>query len=201
MTIRLHQLGVRSAACLLSFAVVSTAACRKQQSPAPAPAAATPVADNSADRDSLARAEAARRDSLAREERLRAELERRLSEARTTLMQQVYFDYDRADLTPETRLALDAKLAVLRTSVDVRLRISGHADERGSDEYNLALGQNRAVSAKRYLVDHGIDPARLDVMSLGEERPICTIAEESCWSRNRRAEFEITAGGDRIVTQ
>lgn len=70
--------------------------------------------------------------------------------------------------------------------------ISGHADERGSDEYNLALGQRRAVAAKRYLVDHGIDATRLGVVSYGEEHPVCTASAEACWSKNRRAEFEIT---------
>jgi peptidoglycan-associated lipoprotein len=143
---------------------------------------------------------AARRDSVEREERLREERERRMAVARDALQQPVFFDYDRADLTAETRLVLDAKLPLLSASVEVRLRISGHADERGSDEYNLALGQRRAASAKRYLVDHGIDAGRVDIVSFGEERPMCTDATESCWSRNRRAEFEITAGADRIVT-
>jgi peptidoglycan-associated lipoprotein len=113
----------------------------------------------------------------------------------------VLFDYDRAQVTPESKRALDAKLQILTANAEVRLRIAGHADERGSDEYNLALGQSRAVAVKQYLVDHGVDPGRLDVTSFGEEQPACMTAAESCWSRNRRAEFEITAGGGRLVTQ
>ena len=184
---------------LLSLTTLATAACRKQQ---PQPVSPQPIVQpdgNPANSDSLERAEAARRDSLAREERARAERERRLNEARATLMQAVYFGYDRSDLTPEAKRALDAKLTLLTASVEVRLRISGHADERGSDEYNLALGQSRAAAAKLYLVDHGIDPGRVDILSLGEERPVCTSAEESCWSQNRRAEFDIAAGADRII--
>jgi peptidoglycan-associated lipoprotein len=183
---------------LLSAAAAS--ACRKQApepaaAPAPQPVASVPAADSVDPRD------AARRDSIAREERLRAEREQRLTAARNTLMQPVYFDYDRAELSGDARSVLDAKVQLLTRSQEVRLRITGHADERGSDEYNLALGQRRAAAVKRYLVDHGIAAARLDILSLGEERPICTEAFESCWSRNRRGEFEIVAGDDRIVTQ
>lgn len=200
MNNRLSSSKLSYCVAVLALAGISTIGCRKQvEAPAPAPAA-QPVTDTP-NRDSLERAEAARRDSLAREERLRAEREQRMREARTTLMQAVYFGYDRADLTPEARRALDAKLTLLAASEELRLRISGHADDRGSDEYNIALGQRRAVAAKRYLTDHGIDPMRLDVVSMGEERPVCTLADESCWRQNRRAEFEITAGGDRIVTQ
>jgi peptidoglycan-associated lipoprotein len=193
------QRHVTCCAFRLSIALVLMAACRREPAvPPPIPEAAQP--DTGADRDSLERAMAARRDSVEREERLREERERRMAVARDALQQPVFFDYDRADLTAETRLVLDAKLPLLSASVEVRLRISGHADERGSDEYNLALGQRRAASAKRYLVDHGIDAGRVDIVSFGEERPMCTDATESCWSRNRRAEFEITAGADRIVT-
>ena len=74
------------------------------------------------------------------------------------------------------------------------MRATGHADERGSDEYNLALGQRRAAAAKRYLTQNGIDAARLEVDSLGEERPVCFSSDEDCRARNRRVDFEIIAG-------
>jgi peptidoglycan-associated lipoprotein len=147
----------------------------------------------------MARAEGARRDSLAREERLRAEREQRIQAARATLLEPIYFDYDRADLSDESKSGLQAKLPILTNSPDVKLRITGHADERGSDEYNLALGQSRAATALRYLVDHGIDRSRLDLTSYGEERPVCTEPNEGRWSRNRRAGFELIAGAERIV--
>jgi peptidoglycan-associated lipoprotein len=172
-------------------ATLALSGCRRRVPDQPVPVVQLPEsvgpAPDSVDRD------AARRDSIAREERLRAERER-MAAARATLQEPVYFDYDRADLSAEAKRALDAKRTLLAASADVMLRIAGHADERGSDEYNVALGQRRAVAAKRYLVDHGIDPGRLDVVSFGEERPVCTVSAESCWRRNRRAEFEITAG-------
>ena len=69
----------------------------------------------------------------------------------------------------------------------------------GSDEYNLALGMQRAVQTRRYLTERGIDSTRITIASNGEERPVCAEHEESCWNRNRRAEFTIVAGGDRIT--
>jgi peptidoglycan-associated lipoprotein len=114
-------------------------------------------------------------------------------------MAPVYFNYDRAEITPETRQALDAKLPLLTANADLRLRLSGHADERGSDEYNIALGQRRAAAVWHYLIGHGIAEARLEIVSFGEERPICQVAAESCWWQNRRVEFDITAGADRIT--
>lgn len=189
---------LRSTSWLLLLTAFFVVGCRKHQ-PDPMPAPAVQPAPDPAPNDSAARAEAARRDSLAREERMRAERAQRLEAARATLVRAIYFDYDRSTLSDESRRALEAKLSVLTNSPEVRLRITGHADERGSDEYNLALGQSRAAAALRYLVDHGIDRSRLDLTSYGEERPVCTDANEACWSRNRRAEFEIIAGAERIV--
>jgi peptidoglycan-associated lipoprotein len=104
----------------------------------------------------------------------------------------VHFDYDRADLSTEAKSALDAKIGLLRADPTLRIRIDGHTDERGSDEYNLALGMRRAAAARGYLVDRGIDAMRIAVASLGEEHPVCQEADESCWSRNRRDEFVMT---------
>ena len=118
---------------------------------------------------------------------------------RMTLEERIHFDLDRADLSPEARTALAAKAEILRTASGVSLRIDGHADERGSDEYNLVLGNKRAVAAKQYLVSKGIDASRIDVTSLGEERPVDPASNESAWAQNRRDEFEIISGGDRLV--
>jgi peptidoglycan-associated lipoprotein len=114
--------------------------------------------------------------------------------ATAALTATVYFDYDRSDITDDARVKLDAKVPVLTQNTGVRIRISGHTDSRGSDEYNLALGQRRAAAAKRYLTDRGIDGSRIEIVSFGEERPTCTDESEGCWSRNRRDEFEITGG-------
>jgi peptidoglycan-associated lipoprotein len=114
---------------------------------------------------------------------------------RETLEQPVYFDYDKSELRGDARSALDAKLPALRANPSVRIRIEGHTDERGSDAYNMALGQQRAARARAYLVANGIDAERIDIVSFGEERPVCTGHEETCWTRNRRDQFVVIVGG------
>ncbi|NUQ13416.1 MAG: OmpA family protein, partial [Gemmatimonadaceae bacterium] len=122
-----------------------------------------------------------------------------VARAVATLKATIYFDYDASDIRGDARVALDAKLPILRANTSVQIRISGHADERGSDQYNDALGQRRAAAAKRYLTDNGIDGARISIVSFGEQRPAVTGSDENAWSRNRRAEFEITAGESSIA--
>jgi len=118
--------------------------------------------------------------------------------ARTTLLTMVHFDYDQSDLRPDDRAILDAKVPILQANSGVTIRVAGHTDERGSDEYNLALGQRRAAAVKAYLVQHGIAESRIETVSYGEERPIAQGSDESAFSQNRRAEFEITAGGQTL---
>ena len=108
---------------------------------------------------------------------------------RHVLEQFVFFDFDRAEIRSDARPIMDAKAAILRDEPSLRLRIDGHADERGSDEYNLALGMRRASSAKRYLVAHGADEVQIEVHSFGEERPLDPRHTKAAWDRNRRAEF------------
>jgi peptidoglycan-associated lipoprotein len=118
----------------------------------------------------------------------------------TRITAPIYFDFDKSTIRPDAAATLDAKLPWLQANPGMRIRIEGNADERGSDEYNLALGQRRAASAKRYLVDHGIAADRFDLVSYGEERPVCTEHNEACWQQNRRDDFRIvTVGSDRIV--
>ncbi len=117
-----------------------------------------------------------------------------LAAARSTVLAAVHFDFDQADLRAEDKVLLDAKVPILQASSAVTIRISGHTDERGSDEYNLALGQRRAAAVKAYLVQHGVSDSRIETVSYGEERPTAQGADEGAWSQNRRAEFEITAG-------
>ena len=111
----------------------------------------------------------------------------------------IHFDYDQDLIKPEDRPILDRKAEIMKANTGVRIRISGHADSRGSDEYNLVLGNKRALSARQYLIGRGIDGGRIDVTSFGEERPVDPAENEAAWTRNRRAEFEIIAGGDRLV--
>jgi peptidoglycan-associated lipoprotein len=122
-----------------------------------------------------------------------------VNRAREALLAKVYFEFDRSELGAEQRATLDAKIPVLKANPNVRIRVEGNADERGSDEYNLALGNRRAEVSRKYLIDHGIDGARIDISSAGEERPVCQEHAESCWKQNRRDEFVIVVGGDRLV--
>ena len=182
---------------LAGLALTGAAACRRSRpaAPAPTPAAAPDTAGERMRREAAERAATERR--RLEEERLRAEreaAERARATARTTLEAAIYFGFDRSELEAEARTTLEAKLPVLLANAGIRIRIAGHTDERGSDEYNLALGQRRAAAAKRFFTQRGIDPARIEIVSFGEERPVCTESAESCWSRNRRDEFTITVG-------
>jgi peptidoglycan-associated lipoprotein len=113
---------------------------------------------------------------------------------RATLEQRIGFAFDQSELSPEGRANLAAKADVLRQSQDITLRIEGHADERGSDEYNLTLSNRRAAAAKRFLVQQGVAPSRLETAGYGEERPMDRRQNESAWALNRRAEFRVTGG-------
>jgi peptidoglycan-associated lipoprotein len=190
----------------LSVALLS--ACHKNPPPTPAP---TPTATRGPDADSARRAEEdrlrreaadraarARADSIARAEAAARDAASAAAALRSTLTATVHFDYDQSDLRPEDKAILDAKIPILQANTGVTIRISGHTDERGSDEYNLALGQRRAAAAKAYLVQHGIADARIETISYGEERPVAQGSDESAYAQNRRAEFEITAGGNNL---
>jgi peptidoglycan-associated lipoprotein len=192
---KLTNLGVRAG---VSWRVRLHEPPRARPAPAPpAPEPARPVVDSAAIRDSLDRLalERARADSIAAAEELRRVAE----EARNTLRATISFGFDQAVLSAEARARLDAKLVILRANPRMRIRIVGHADDRGSDEYNLALGQRRAAAAKRYLVQRGIEERRFETVSRGEEEPVCRERTQSCWSRNRRDEFLILIGEDTIV--
>jgi peptidoglycan-associated lipoprotein len=106
----------------------------------------------------------------------------------------VFFDYDAASIRTDSRDLLDAKVPVLRDHSGFTITIEGHADERGSTEYNLALGMRRAVSVMEYLVGFGLSPQRFQTFSYGEERPLMQGQGENVWSRNRRAEFRVSGG-------
>ncbi|HEX6900580.1 MAG TPA: OmpA family protein [Thermoanaerobaculia bacterium] len=108
------------------------------------------------------------------------------------LLVDVYFDYDRADLSSESRDQLARNARFLNEDGRFSLILEGHCDERGTVEYNLALGERRAQSAKSYLVSLGVAPSRLTTISYGEERQVCEETEESCWRLNRRAHPVVT---------
>lgn len=188
---------MRAPSLLMLFAAAAfAAACGgspppEEPAPEPAPVAEplpepAPV-DDSAERERLER------------ERMAREASERARAVAADLAAMINFDYDQAAVRPADQATLDRKAAILNANSNVRLRISGHADERGSDEYNLALGNRRAASAKRYLENKGVDGSRLEVISYGEERPLNPGSDEIAYAQNRRAEFEITAGGSNLT--
>lgn len=116
----------------------------------------------------------------------------KLEEARKVLTSEtVYFDYDKSVLTDSARSILAEKASYLVRNTDILVTIEGHCDERGSNEYNLALGERRAASVKQYLVDFGVPSQNIDTITYGEERPVCSQSNESCWRLNRRAAFVV----------
>jgi peptidoglycan-associated lipoprotein len=192
----------------LGAAVIVGASCGGN----PPPQNPTPNADSAAaaerarqEAEAAAQAEADRqaREEAARVARQReadslAALGRSAEEVRNMLGTTIHFDLDRSNIRPDDMATLDQKVAILQANSDLRIRIGGHCDERGSDEYNLALGNRRAQSAKQYLVSHGIDASRIETQSWGEERPAVDGHDESAWSQNRRDEFEVVSGGDNL---
>lgn len=112
-------------------------------------------------------------------------------DAITVLRERVHFEFDRSRITDEAATVLQRKAEVLREHPDLRITIEGHCDERGSLEYNMALGQRRAQSVQNYLTGLGVSDEMFSTVSYGEERPIAQGANEEAWAQNRRAEFEI----------
>ncbi len=146
----------------------------------------------SGSQDGLSADEIARQRALeeerAREEALRQAL---AAEREKFEMEDIYFDFDSSELVPDARMLLKEKADFLNRNNAVTVTIEGHCDERGTTEYNLALGERRAMSAKRYLQDLGISESRLNTISYGEERPAVQGNDESAWSKNRRGHFVI----------
>ena len=104
-------------------------------------------------------------------------------------LQDIYFDFDKYDIRPADTRTLDANAAWLKSNPNHLVLIEGHADERGTNEYNLALGERRAKSTMNYLVSQGVQANRITIISYGEERPTCTEKTEGCWAKNRRSHF------------
>lgn len=185
---------------LLAPAMALAVACAGNE-PAPPPAPTGPTAEELEQRrlDSIARAEAAA-EAAERAERERMEREAaRFAEARRqTLLAVVYFDYDESAIRSEELDKLRDKAEILRSNPDVELRMEGHADERGTSEYNIALGNERAEAVIQALSGFGLAADRFSSVSYGEERPAAQGSTESAWARNRRVEFVLTAGGDEL---
>ena len=106
-------------------------------------------------------------------------------------VQDIFFDYDSADIRPDAQSTLSRDAAFFNSHPDVKVVIGGYCDERGSNEYNLQLGQTRAEAARNALINAGVSASRLRVISYGKEKPFCTESTENCWQQNRRGGFTI----------
>ena len=164
---------------LLGLTLVA-AGCRKQPPPAAVatPPAAPPAAPTAAP---VAQAPAPTNNNAQLEQQVRG-----------TLEQIVFFDYDDSSIRDDSKRLLDAKIPLLRQYTGFTMVIEGHADERGSTEYNLALGTRRAAAVMDYMTGFGLGGNRFRTFSYGEERPLVQGSDESAWSRNRRAEFRVS---------
>jgi peptidoglycan-associated lipoprotein len=182
----------------VALALLVLGACRKRPDVVP-----TPADDPTAGFDY----DAARADSIRLAEQHRLDMERterdrlmrETARAREILTEIVFFDYDSYEIGYEGEQTLQAKIPLLRANPGLRLRVEGHADQRGSTEYNLALGQRRAEAVRDYLAAYGVDASRVGTSSYGKERPLVDGEGEAAWSRNRRAEFAVTAGEITVV--
>jgi peptidoglycan-associated lipoprotein len=168
-----HRVAPAAAAAPAARPTATAPAVPRAPGPPPAPAAARAPAPLSED-------ELFRRKSL---DKLNAE--RPLAD--------VFFDYDQNVLREDGRAALQRDASWLARWPSTRILVEGHCDERGTAEYNLALGERRAAAVRDYLVSLGVKPERIEVRSLGKEAPFCRESGESCWSQNRRGHFVITA--------
>lgn len=184
--------------CAEKKAVVKDEAIQEQKVAAAqeaAPAAVTAddeaarKAKEAADREAALKEQAAK-DEAARREAARAAWAKKNAEALVELsLQNIYFDYDRSAIRPDAREILKANAEIFTKNSSAKIVVEGHCDERGTAEYNMALGERRAQEAKQYLVNLGIDASRIETISYGKERPLDNRSTEEAWAQNRRAQF------------
>ncbi|HUO53055.1 MAG TPA: OmpA family protein [Gemmatimonadaceae bacterium] len=186
---------LRPIALLCAAALAAGCAHHTPPQVAAAPAPAHPK-HTTAWEDSVVLAQMAR-DAKAHEAQMAAEA-KALADAQQQLARLTYFDFDRAALPDSDKARLDAKLPILQQHPGLHILIAGNCDDRGSDEYNLALGQARAAAAKRYLVDHGIAADRIEIVTYGKERPIAVGDDAASRAQDRNDEFFVLAGADEL---
>lgn len=201
---------LQSLALATLVTALAVAACGKKPDTTPTPVATGPDSAELAKRraDSIAAAQA---DSLAKARAMADSIARAAAadsaaaaaragdEVRSMLATMIHFEFNKAEIQAGDQAVLDQKIAILQKNPGLRVQVAGNCDERGSQEYNLALGNRRANAAKQYLVTHGIDAGRIETVSNGEERPLDPGHTEDAWAKNRRDEFSILAGGDALV--
>ena len=183
-------------ALMLAMLLVLSVSCAKKKVTMEAQPMEEGMTAEQAQAQQEAEAEAARREaemakkSAAEQQREEAAMMAEEARKRAFEEEEIHFDFDKYVLTPKAMMILDEKASYLREHPEMRVLIEGHCDERGTNEYNLALGDRRANSAKNYLVKSGVMESRITTISYGEEQPLCTEHTESCWWRNRRDHFQ-----------
>ena len=176
-------LGIKMAVILVSLVLTLTVSCQKQS-------VAVDDGLNSATQEGGYQASSTDRSNM-EEENLYSTSAVRKDDSDVVLQEDIYFEFDKAILTTEAREMLTKNGKWLRINPDVVITIEGHCDERGTNEYNLALGDRRAENVRTFLVDLGISRSRMSTVSYGEERPADRGKGEAAWARNRRAHFLI----------
>lgn len=171
-------MAVLVSACAKRVSVSEEEVAKAPETVAPAPKPVETVAPKPIVEEAMPTTEALKEEALA------------MAEGRTSAgLAPIYFDFDMYNIRSDQPSRLDQNAKWLKKNPTARIRIEGNCDERGSNEYNLALGERRANSAKDYLTNMGIAPERIETLSYGEERPLCPEHDEECWSKNRRADF------------
>jgi peptidoglycan-associated lipoprotein len=181
-------------ALMLAMLLVLSVSCAKKKVTMEAEPTQEMTAEQMEAQQAAQEAAAAREAKLAQKgEAQREEAATMAEEARMRAFveENIHFDFDKYDLKPKAMMILDEKATYLREHPEVRVLVEGHCDDRGTNEYNLALGDRRANSAKNYLVRSGVAESRITTISYGEEQPLCMEQTESCWWRNRRDQFQI----------
>jgi peptidoglycan-associated lipoprotein len=172
-----------SLSLVLVVSVVALYGCPKKAevsaAPEEQPAAVEKAPEASAEAQKAAEAAAA---AKAAEEEKAKEAAAKTEEG----LQPIYFDFDKSFIRDDARPVMKANAAYLKAHPEMKVKIEGNCDERGTIEYNQALGQRRAQSAKKYLTDLGIRSSRISLISYGKEKPVCTESTEDCWQKNRR---------------
>jgi len=178
---------------VLVAAVAAASACSHKPKPTTTPAAAPTLPSPLASAPSAPSAETAPEETSPAPDPLSGDLES-VNEylRREGLLGDAFFDYDRADLSEEAKEKLARNSRFMKEHPQFRLTVEGHCDERGTPEYNLALGERRAGAARDYMVSMGVASDRFETVSYGKERPVCQQSDEACWSQNRRAHPLVT---------
>ena len=185
------------ASVMLLPAMIFTTSCAKKEMQTEPLSTSQPEIQKAPDRSAEEAEHAKRieeerlREERLREERLRAEVDAKKAAGKAFVTENIHFDFNSSILSEEAQRTLSSKADYLRNNSGIKVTVEGHCDERGTQSYNISLGQKRAENVKKYLVNLGISTNRLATISYGEERPIAMGKNESSWAKNRRAQFVI----------